>query len=364
MKVTPLKVTIRDLTEDYFNDAEEGVTGYDNRLDIRPKYQREFVYKDAQRDEVIRTVKKNLPLNVMYWAKVDDDEYEVLDGQQRTISVCEYVDGSYSVDGMYFYNLPDDLKNQILNYDLHIYVCEGTPSQKLEWFKIINIAGEKLTDQELLNAVYAGPWVTDAKRYFSKSGGPAYQLADKLMKGSPIRQEYFETVLKWAADKDGVTLEEYMAKHQQKENAAVLWKYFRDIVGWVNKTFQKERKQMKGLPWGIYYNEHKDRKDLDPAVIEQEIKALMEDEEVTKKNGIYEYILTGNERVLSLRSFDEPTKRKAYNKQNGLCNICSEPFEYKQMHGDHITAWSKGGRTVESNLQMLCRDCNLKKSAQ
>ena len=158
-------------------------------LDIRPKYQREFVYKDAQRDEVIRTVLSNLPLNVFYWAKIGNDKFEVLDGQQRTISVCEYVDGAYSVDDKYFYNLPADIKKSILDYKLTVYVCDGTDSEKLSWFRIINIAGERLTDQELRNAVYAGSWVSDAKRYFSKTGCTANALAGDYLKGSSIRQE-------------------------------------------------------------------------------------------------------------------------------------------------------------------------------
>lgn len=189
------KVTVGEVCEGYFNDAEEGVVGYDERLDIRPKYQREFVYKDAQRDEVIRTVLKGLPLNVIYWCKTGEDTYEVLDGQQRTISLCEYVDGSFSVDDKYFYNLPADVKKKILDYPLFVYVCDGTDSEKLDWFRIINIAGEQLTDQELRNAVYAGSWTSDAKRYFSKTGCAADALAGDYLKGSSIRQEYLETAI-------------------------------------------------------------------------------------------------------------------------------------------------------------------------
>lgn len=182
MIIEERKVTVREVTEGYFNDAEEGVTGYRDMLDIRPKYQREFVYKDTQRDEVIRSVLRGLPLNVIYWAKTGDDSYEVLDGQQRTISLCEYVDGSFSVDGKYFMNLPDDIQNKILDYELFVYVCDGDDSEKLDWFKIINISGERLTDQELRNAVYAGSWVTDAKRYFSKTESAADGLAGDYLK--------------------------------------------------------------------------------------------------------------------------------------------------------------------------------------
>ena len=222
MNIEQRKVTVGDICEGYFNDAEEGVTGYNERLDIRPKYQREFVYKDNQRDEVIRTIMKGLPLNVIYWCKTGDDSYEVLDGQQRTISFCEYVDGAFSVDDKYFYNLTADEKKKILEYPLFVYVCDGTDSEKLEWFKIINIAGEKLTDQELRNAVYAGSWTQDAKRYFSKTGCAAGSLAGDYLKGSSIRQEYLETAILWAADAEGKTIEGYMAEHQHDPSAVQL----------------------------------------------------------------------------------------------------------------------------------------------
>lgn len=207
MQIDERKVTVGEVCDGYFNDAEEGVVGYNERLDIRPKYQREFVYKDKQRDEVIRTVMKGLPLNVIYWCKTGEDSYEVLDGQQRTISLCEYVDGSFSVDDKYFYNLPEDQKRKILDYQLFVYVCDGTDSEKLDWFRIINIAGEQLTDQELRNAVYAGSWTSDAKRYFSKTGCAASTLAGDYLKGASIRQEYLETAISWAAAADGKTIE-------------------------------------------------------------------------------------------------------------------------------------------------------------
>ena len=227
MIIDERKITVGEVCEGYFNDAEEGVVGYNERLDIRPKYQREFVYKDAQRDEVIRTVLKGLPLNVIYWCKTGEDTYEVLDGQQRTISLCEYVDGSFSVDDKYFYNLPADIKKKILEYPLFVYVCDGTDSEKLDWFRIINIAGEQLTDQELRNAVYAGSWTSDAKRYFSKTGCAADSLAGDYLKGSSIRQEYLETAILWAASAEGKTIEGYMSEHQHDPSAITLWNYFR-----------------------------------------------------------------------------------------------------------------------------------------
>lgn len=324
MQIDELKVTVGEVCEGYFNDAEEGVVGYDERLDIRPKYQREFVYKDAQRDEVIRTVMKGLPLNVIYWCKVKKEDgsegFEVLDGQQRTISLCEYVDGTFSVDDKYFYNLPADKKQQILDYPLFVYVCDGTDSEKLEWFRIINIAGEELTDQELRNAVYAGSWTSDAKRYFSKTGCAAGTLAGDYLKGASIRQEYLETAIFWAASAEGKTIEAYMAEHQNDPSAVQLWNYFRSVIDWVQAIFPKKRKEMKGLPWGIFYNQHGKRTDLDPKKLETEIQRLMGDEDVTKKSGIYEYLLTGEEKKLSIRSFDRRDALAAYEKQGHKLN--------------------------------------------
>lgn len=370
MKIEEHKVTVGEVCKGYFNDAEEGVTGYDGNLDIRPKYQREFVYKDAQRDEVIRTVMKGLPLNVMYWVDrgeefeddPDEPRYEVLDGQQRTISLCEYVDGSFSVDSLYFGNLPKDRQEQILGYELFVYVCSGTDSEKLEWFRIINIAGEQLTDQELRNAVYAGPWVSDAKRYFSKTGCPAQKIAGDYLKGSSIRQDYLETAIGWISSAEGTSIKEYMARHQQDPSAVGLWNYFRSVIDWVQAVFPKYRKEMKGLPWGIYYNQNKDRTDLNPKKLEKRVSELMADDDVTRKPGVYEYVLTGSERALSIRAFDKRDARAAYERQKGICPLCGKHFEFEEMQADHIIPWSKGGRTVPENCQMLCRDCNLKKS--
>lgn len=363
MKVTQRTVTVAELTKGYFNDEEEGVVAYDEALNVRPPYQREFVYKPDQRDEVIRSVLAGFPLSVFYWAVAPDGKFEMLDGQQRTMSICEYVDGSFTVDGLLFDNLPADRRQAILDYELIVYVCDGTDSEKLKWFQVINIAGEKLTDQELRNAVYAGPWVTDARRYFSKTAGPAYQLANDYMKGDPIRQDYLQTVLGWAAARDEIPeIAQYMGIHQHDTDAKALWNYFRKVFKWVKTVFPKYRSEMKGLPWGLYYNEHKDDS-LDPVAIEARVSELMadEDREITRKRGIYAYILTGDERHLSLRQFEDRDKRSAYEKQKGICPLCGKHFEYGEMHGDHIIPWSKGGKTIPENCQMLCMSCNIKK---
>jgi hypothetical protein len=194
MNIELHEILIKDLVNGYIDNQEEGVYGYGGRLNIRPKYQREFVYKDKQRDAVIETVRKNFPLNVMYWIK-NGDSYEVLDGQQRTISICQYVNNDFEIKAMAWDNLTKDHQEQILNYKLMIYFCERTDSEKLDWFRIINIAGEKLFEQELRNAVYTGTWLTDAKRHFSKSGCAAYQIGKDYINGNAIRQDFLEVPL-------------------------------------------------------------------------------------------------------------------------------------------------------------------------
>lgn len=247
MKIELHEIPVREVVNGYQDSAENGVVGYCGRLNIRPAFQREFIYKDKQRDEVIRTVMKNFPLNVMYWVKSDDGNFEILDGQQRTISVCQYASGDFSIDHRGFGNLTQTEREQILDYPLMIYICEGTDKEKLDWFKIINIAGEQLTNQELRNAVYTGEWLTEAKKYFSKRDCPAYAIASEYLNGSAIRQNYLETALTWIAARDGEKIEDYMAEHQHDTNSNELWLYFQTVVNWVKATFPKYRKEMKGL---------------------------------------------------------------------------------------------------------------------
>jgi hypothetical protein len=360
MKIELKKITIRELTNGFEDNDENGVVGYGKKLDIRPPYQREFIYKDKQRDAVIDTITKNFPLNVMYWAVREDGNFEVIDGQQRTISACQYVNGDFSVDGLAFHNLTNDKKEQILNYELTIYFCSGADSEKLEWFKIINIAGERLTDQELRNAVYSGSWVSDAKRYFSKNGCAAYGIGSDYLNGSPIRQEYLETAINWISKGK---IEDYMSKHQHDQNASALWRYFQDVMTWVSTTFTKKRRFMKGVEWGTLYNTYKDEK-YNTKEIEKETERLILDDDVTKKSGIYPYILTRNEKYLSIRAFSDATKQKVYEKQKGVCVVCKEKFEIEEMEADHITPWHEGGKTTDKNCQMLCKECNRRKSGK
>lgn len=358
MDITLKEISIRELTDGYADNQEDGVLGYGGRLDIRPPYQREFIYKDSQREAVITTVTKDYPLNVMYWADRNDGTYEVIDGQQRTISIAQFVKGDFSYHGRYFHNLQQDEQEQILNYKLMIYICRGSDSEKLEWFKTINIAGEKLTDQELRNAVYAGSWVSDAKRYFSKSGCAAYGLGGDYLKGTPIRQEYLETAISWISNGE---IEEYMATHQHEPSASELWLYFLSVINWVKVTFSNYRREMKGVAWGDLYNQFKDDK-FDPKKLEEEITRLMQDDDVTKKSGIYTYILTRQEKYLSIRSFTDSQKRVAYERQKGICPVCRKHFDIKEMEADHITPWHQGGKTLPENCQMLCREDNRRKS--
>jgi hypothetical protein len=358
MKIELKEIAIRDVAENYKNDQEEWVIWYNGLLNIRPKYQREFVYKDKQRDSVIETIRNNFPLNVMYWVKNSDDSYEVLDGQQRSISICEYVDGKFSLNYQYFHNLEENEKNQILDYKLMVYFCEWNDKEKLDWFKTINIAGEKLTDQELRNAIYTGTWLTDAKKYFSKSNCPAYNIANDYLNGSTIRQDYLETAISWLSNNN---IEQYMADNQHKPNSNELWLYFQSVISWIKAIFPNYRREMKGVSFGLLYNVYKNI-EVDSNKMETEISKLMQDEDVTKKSGIYEYVLTRKEKFLNIRAFTDKQKREAYEKQSGICTKCNKHFELNEMEADHIKPWHNWGKTSSENCQMLCRECNRIKS--
>ena len=363
MKIELHEITIREIAKGYIDNAEEGVKGYGGLLNIRPKYQREFVYDEDKRNAVINTIVKGFPLNVMYWVKNEDGNFEVLDGQQRTISFCQYVNGDFSLNNRAFHNLTATEQNEIRNYKCMVYFCEGNDKEKLEWFKTINIAGEKLTDQELRNAVYTGEWLTSAKLKFSKSNCAAYNLGNKYVNGSPIRQDYLETAISWINDGK---IEEYMSVHQRDHNANELWLYFLAVINWVESTFIKYRKEMKGINWGSLYNTYKDRQ-FDTATLEEEIKKLMMDDDVTNKKGIYFYVLTRNEKHLNIRTFTESQKRAVYERQNGNCPLCIAEhrekvhYELSEMEADHITPWCEGGKTEIDNCQMLCKEHNRRK---
>ena len=338
MKIELLDITVREIVEDYDDDGEGGVTGYGGKLDIRPPFQREFIYNDKERNAVIDSILKDFPLNVMYWADREDGTFEIIDGQQRTISIAQYVDGDFSIEAKYFENLPSDKQELILDYKLMVYVCSGTHSEKLEWFKTINIAGQELTNQELRNAVYAGTWLSDAKRYFSRPGCAAYRIGNAYVNARVNRQEYLETVIKWISED---SIEDYMGTHQHDENALPLWEYFQSVIEWVESTFTKPRPAMKGVDWGSLYNEFKDA-DLDADEIERETADLILDDEVQRKPGIYPYILTREEKHLNIRAFSPGMKLKVYEKQSGICGKCNKEFAIKEMEADHITPLVRG----------------------
>ena len=375
MKIKLQQIKVRDLVNGYVNNDEEGVVGYGGRLNIRPAFQREFVYNEKQQKAVIDTVVKGYPLNTMYWVHNEDDTFELLDGQQRTLSICEFVEGNFSMEfskgvEQAFHNLTDDEQNAILDYELMIYICDGNERERLEWFRTINIAGEKLTDQELLNINYIGAWLSDAKRKFSKTNCVAFKLGHKFVKGLPIRQDYLETALSWIS---GGNITNYMSTHQHDINANELWLYFNSVITWIETTFALDtnpknyRKEMLGLNWGDLYNRFRNNM-YDAQVIEKRVNELMANEEVTEKKGVYEYILSGeNEDMackLSKRKFSDADKRTAYERQNGICPITGEYLPITEMQADHIIPWWKGGTTTLSNLQMIAKTANTRKGGR
>jgi hypothetical protein len=358
MKIQLREITIKQVSLGYLDNSEDGVIGFSGKLNIRPKYQREFVYDEKKRNSVIETIINGFPLNVMYWAKNDNDTYELMDGQQRTVSFCQYVNGDFSLNNRAFHNLTETEKNKILDYKLMIYICEGNEKEKLDWFRIINIAGEKLTDQELRNAIYTGEWLTHAKSIFSKSNCAAYLLSKDYVNGSPIRQDFLETAISWINEDK---IEEYMSKNQHGQNANEIWLYYQNVINWIKITFPKYRKEMKGINWGALYNVYH-AKNLNIKELENKVNSLMADDDVTNKKGAYFYVLSGEEKYLNIRSFTDSQKRTVYERQKGNCIICKKKFEIEQMEADHITPWSKGGKTSIDNCNILCKECNRRKS--
>ena len=373
MTIKQIEVTVGEIVNGYVNNDELGVRGYGGRLDIRPPYQREFIYNEKEQQAVITTVLNGYPLNVMYWVRRSDDAecpYEVMDGQQRTLSLCQYVAGKFSYDFKNFFNQPEDIKKKILDYRLTVYVCEGEPSEKLEWFKTINIAGKPLNEQEINNAVYAGPFVSDAKRHFSKSTCGAYRLGKDLVTGTPIRQDFLKKALEWMTAHETrqgrrQSIVGYMAEHQHDPNANNLWTYYQNVLNWAITNFDpsKFKKIMKGLDWAMLYDRYNDST-LDTAAMARRISALMRDDEIQRKQGIIPYVLTGDEHWLDLRAFPEDMKLAVWEEQGHVCPLCKREFDFEFMEGDHITPWRDGGRTVKENCQMLCRECNRRKAAR
>ena len=373
LTIDQIEVTVGEITDGYINNDEQGVRGYGGWLDIRPPYQREFIYDEKERQAVITTVLHGYPLNVMYWVRRDDDAdcpYEVMDGQQRTLSLCEYVAGKFAYDFKYFGNQPEDVQKQILKYRLTVYVCEGEASEKLEWFKTINIAGKPLNEQEIRNAIYAGPFVTDAKRHFSKTNCAAWRLGRDLVPGSPIRQDFLRRALEWMADHESrqghaQSAVGYMAVHQHDPNANNLWTYYQNVINWAVTNFSPRhfKRIMKGLDWAALYDAYHTQT-LDTAALAERISTLMRDGEVQRKQGIIPYVLDGDERHLDLRAFPDDIRLAVWEAQGHRCALCGCEADVELMEADHIVPWCKGGRTVRENCQLLCRACNRRKSGR
>ena len=373
-------VTVRKLVEGYSYDNETGeIRCFGGRLNPRPSYQREFVYSLEDQSKVFSTLKRSFPLGIMYWCDAGDGTYELVDGQQRTLSICHIIDNDVSIEindvNIYFRDLPESEQEQILDQELLVYVCVGNLDEKMDWFSTINIAGKELTAQELRSAVYSGPFVSDARRYFV-SGADGNALSngyDVFVKNKVIRQELLGQVLGWHADfemtdsgKSGDKLiRAYLAKHRHDENAKEFFNYYEEVLGWANYIFgTKYKKELPKVEWGILYNKYH-TKMVSPREVQKRVDELMENPEITKKSAIFEYVFSGDEKILSPRAFDDSMKRSKFEEQKHKCAYCGNEIpDLKSAHADHIVPWSKGGKTEYGNLQILCVKCNCKKSAE
>lgn len=371
-------ITVKRLVEGYTRNEETGeIRCFGGKLNPRPSYQREFVYSMEDEQKVFATLHRAFPLGIMYWCDCGDGTFELIDGQQRTLSIVDIVRGQVALniygENKYFPDLAECEQEQILDQELLVYVCSGDVSQKLEWFSTINIAGKALKAQELRSAVYHGTFVTDAKRYFV-TNADSNALANEyalFVDNAVLRQDLLEQVLFWHADKEGfegnldTKIKAYLREHQNDENAQPLWNYYEEVINWANNIFgQKYKKEIKRVEWGLLFNRYHE-KYYSPKEIQARVDELMENPEITKKIGIFEYVFSGDEKLLSPRAFDDSMKRTKLEEQNHKCAYCGgEIPDMKSAHADHIIPWSKGGKTEYGNLQILCVKCNCKKSAE
>ena len=379
--VTTLKtdLTIKDICEGFtYNEYEgKGLFGLAGKLTIQPEYQRNYIYADGKKDvAVIDSIIKGYPLGLIYFNKVGD-RLEVLDGQQRITSFGRFVTDKFAIKdshGMeqYFSGLAEDLQKKIMETKLLIYVCEGTESEIKKWFKTINIAGVPLNEQELLNAIHSGEFVTKAKETFSNSQNANIQKWSAYISGNVNRQDFLHTALDWVS-KGNVS--EYMSKHRHDTEITELETYFNSVIDWISSVFMDVESEMKGLEWGKFYELYH-KNSYNPTEVSKKLKELYSDFFVKNKKGIYEYILDGckQPQLLDIRMFDEPTKKTVYAKQTAdaenkgisncpLCAMGSDSnknriYKLAEMDADHVTAWSKGGATDISNCQMLCKSHN------
>ena len=373
-------ITIRDICEGFiYNELEgKGLFGLSGNLTIQPEYQRNYIYADGKRDvAVIESILKGYPLGLIYFNQVSEGKYEVLDGQQRITSFGRFITNKFAIqdaNGMeqYFGGIASDKQQTILDTQLLIYVCEGSESEIKEWFRTINIAGVPLNNQELLNAVYSGPFVTLAKSEFSNSKNSNIQKWGSYVNGSALRQDFLETALAWVS-KDNIG--DYMSRHRNSQSIDELRTYFNSVIDWVSAVFKDVEREMCGLEWGRLYETHH-KTPYDPQEISKQVKALYSDPYVKNRKGVFEYILGGStdSKLLDVRVFDDATKRSVYTAQTSQanaegvsnCPLCaighdankSKIWSDKDMDADHVAAWSKGGSTDLKNCQMLCKTHN------
>lgn len=389
MEIKKVAITIRDLCEDYVNeseiDIEQGVYAYGGKLCVRPAFQRSFVYDKKQENAVIDTALKGFPLNIMYWVDNGDGTYDCLDGQQRTISLCNFVDGISSFNAPWFngdkknyihtiQRIDPDMYERFMNYELEVYICKGTKAEQMEWFRTINIAGEELYPQELRNASYVSKWLTDAKKYFSKASGsstskcPAERLGGQYTNKNANRQEILAQVISWRiGSAEDADICQYMEDHIHDEDASDLWNYFNDVINWINEIFPGVYdKGMASVNWGVLYNNYSEE-DLNPDEICAKFDELIEfkaskelDVSVAK---IAEYCITRDDKLLKHRQFNEAQRSTMYNRQKGICPDCGEHYLKADMHAHHITPWYNGGLTDLSNGVMLCKECHILRHA-
>lgn len=380
-------LTIRQICEgfQYSESEEKGLFGWAGKLTIQPEYQRNYIYANGKDDvAVIDSLLKGYPIGLIYFVETEKDKYEILDGQQRITSIGRYVTNKFAWidenDIPYkFESLPKDKQDKIYNTELTIYICSGEESEIKEWFKTINIAGKPLNNQELLNSIYSGPFITKAKEIFSNSQNSNLHKWLSYMKVEVKRQGLLEVALSWVSkdwEKDG-NLEKYMADHRHDDNINELTSYFNDVINWVSTIFIDVKDEMQYINWGKMYEKYH-KNPYNSNDVSRKLNELYSDYFVNDKKGCYEYILNGckqeDTKLLNIRLFDEPTKKTVYESQTQTakiknisnCPMCvienlsnkTKIWDYKDMDADHVTAWSKGGSTDISNCQMLCRTHN------
>ena len=375
-------LTIEDICAGFeFDEAEnKGLFGWDGKLTIQPEYQRNYIYADAKMEAaVVESIFSGYPIGLLYFNKIAEDKYEVLDGQQRITSLGRYILGKFAVKAFkpkYFHSLEDAEREKFLKTRLTIYICEGEPEEIKAWFRTINIAGLPLNAQEISNAIYSGSFVTAAKAEFSNSQNSNLQVWQDYIKGNVQRQEILQTALSWVAkSSERDDIDKYMSRHRCDKNIDELKNYFDGVIDWIEKTFSETRDEMRGLEWGRLYETYHENK-YDTAALDAEVKKLYADEAVTDKRGIFEYVLGGckDAKLLHIRFFEESTKKTVHARQTEaakkigksncpLCAIGSDRnstkiYKYNEMDADHVTAWSKGGETDIKNCQMLCKTHN------